>query len=114
MRVLVVDDNPSERASIQSILEAASFCVDAVGTAGAVAEIERDAPQVILLSLATTESLEALRAIRDSSGEAYLIAVLGAKPAPGVADVIAAGAHDFLCRPIVPEQLRARVSADRK
>ena len=113
MRVLVFDDNATERASIVSTLQDGSLRVEAVGDAAAcLAAIEYEAPQVIVLAVPSFGGIETLRLVSGSCDHAYIVAVLEAgKMGLGVSAALSAGAHDFLRRPVVPEQLHARVHA---
>jgi two-component system response regulator MprA len=112
--VLVVDDDAPVRRMLERTLGADGNTVRAVADGGqALAEIERDAPDVVILDVAMPgmDGLAVCRRLR-SKGMATPILLLTARDA--VSDRVAgldAGADDYLVKPFAPAELAARVRA---
>jgi CheY-like chemotaxis protein len=115
MRVVLINDNRAERDSMVRVLERASFIVEPFGDSnGAVVAIGREAPQVVVLAMSGAGLPELIRLIRgaDASGNAYILAILDGTPAGReIGPVLAAGAHDFIRRPVIDAELAARAKA---
>jgi CheY-like chemotaxis protein len=117
IRVLVVDDNPTNRRVLEMILEiisARTVCVE--NGALAVAEVQRAGFDVILMDLQmpVMDGLAATRAIRDLECAMHRrrtpILVVSANTLPR--DVEAsreAGADRHLAKPVMPQELLGAV-----
>ncbi|HEY3614141.1 MAG TPA: response regulator transcription factor [Gaiellales bacterium] len=113
-RVLIVDDDAGVRRMLARTLEAEGYAVAvAADGGGALVEIERSAPDLILLDV-TMPGLDGLGVTRRlrSKGDAIPVLMLTARD--GVADRVAgldAGADDYLVKPFATDELLARVRA---
>jgi two-component system response regulator MprA len=113
-RVLVVDDDPPLQRMLQRTLTAEGFDITIAGDGGAaLAEVERVAPDVIVLDVAmpALDGLAVCRRLR-SKGLPTPILMLTARDA--VADRVAgleAGADDYLVKPFAVSELVARLRA---
>lgn len=97
------------------ILPADVYRVEAVGDEqAALAAIVREAPQVIVVAVPSKGGPDLVRRLRgaDASGQACLLAILEAAPSgKEIANLVAAGAHDFMRRPILDAELVERIKA---
>jgi DNA-binding response OmpR family regulator len=114
-RVLVVDDDQRVRTVVAWQLEADGFAVtEACDGAAALAEIERDRPDLVVLdlSLPGVGGLDVLRRVRAAEGTAPPLPVIVLSGRSGETDRIIGldlGADDYLVKPFSPGELAARV-----
>jgi two-component system response regulator MprA len=113
-RVLIVDDDAGVRRMLARSLEAAGYAVAlAADGGGALVEIERSAPDVILLDV-TMPGIDGLGVARRLRGKGDPVPILLLTARDGVADRVAgldAGADDYLVKPFATDELLARVRA---
>jgi DNA-binding response OmpR family regulator len=113
--VLVVDDDERVRTVVSWQLEADGFAVTEAGDgAAALAEIERDRPDLMVLdlSLPGVGGLDVLRRVRAAEGTAPPLPVIVLSGRSGDTDRIIGldlGADDYLVKPFSPGELAARV-----
>jgi two-component system, OmpR family, response regulator MprA len=114
MRILVVDDEPAVRDSLQRALHLDGYEVElaADGREG-LARMRDRPPDAIVLDvlMPAMDGLELCRRVRDA-GDRTPILVLTARD--GIADRVAgldAGADDYLVKPFALEELQARLRA---
>jgi adenylate cyclase len=113
-RILVVDDTPSNVKLLADILQAKGYAVvTAANGAEALARIEREAPDLVLLDVMMPgmSGYEVCRKLRDNPATAMLPVVMVTALDPGQERVkgIEAGADDFLTKPIHQPEILARV-----
>ena len=113
-RILVVDDTPSNVKLLADILRARGYgVVTAVNGAEALARVERDAPDLVLLDVMMPgmSGYEVCRKLRDNPATAMLPVIMVTALDPGQERVkgIEAGADDFLTKPIHQPEILARV-----
>jgi two-component system, OmpR family, response regulator MprA len=114
MRILVVDDEPKVRDSLDRALRLEGYDVElAAGGEEGLAKALRSAPDAIVLDvlMAGMDGLQACRALR-ARGDRTPVLMLTARD--GVGDRVAgldAGADDYLVKPFALDELRARLRA---
>jgi CheY-like chemotaxis protein len=114
--ILIVDDEPVNRALLEAILTEAGYQVEqAEGGEAALAQAKAAPPDLILLDLMMPgigghEVCQRLK--KDPTTDGVPIIVVTAFGAMGAKEwALARGAEDFVLKPVQPEDLRARVSA---
>src|ERR1700722_20125223 len=114
--ILVVDDNPSKRMALISVLAPLDFAIVEAdsGVAALRCITERDFA-VILLDVRMpimdgVETAALIRRRRQSEMTPIIFITANANDDPVSFDRYAAGAVDFIFTPVVPEELRAKVS----
>jgi two-component system, OmpR family, phosphate regulon response regulator PhoB len=114
-RVLVVDDDQRVRTVVCWQLEADGYAVtEAADGAAALAQIERDRPDLVVLdlSLPGVGGLDVLRRVREADGTGTPLPVIVLSGRSGETDRIIGldlGADDYLVKPFSPGELAARV-----
>jgi two-component system, OmpR family, phosphate regulon response regulator PhoB len=115
-RVLVVDDDQRVRTVVCWQLEADGYAVSEAGDgAAALAQIERDRPDLVVLdlSLPCVGGLDVLRRVREAERDsASPLPVIVLSGRSGETDRIIGldlGADDYLVKPFSPGELAARV-----
>ena len=114
-RVLVVDDDQRVRTVVCWQLEADGYAVaEAADGAAALAQIERDRPDLVVLdlSLPCVGGLDVLRRVREADGTGTPLPVIVLSGRSGETDRIIGldlGADDYLVKPFSPGELAARV-----
>jgi len=113
-RVLIVDDDAGVRRMLARTLEAEGYGVTTAADGGsALVEIERSAPDLIVLDVAMP-GMDGLGVTRRLRGKGDALPVLLLTARDGVADRVAgldAGADDYLVKPFATDELLARVRA---
>ena len=111
--ILVVEDDPGERRSIERALEPWKASVRYVATAAdAITAVARDDPDLIVLDLGLPDGdgLDILRRVRRTSGATVVVHSARSSEADKIA-LLDAGADDYVTKPVGAEELRARVRA---
>jgi DNA-binding response OmpR family regulator len=115
VRVVLLNNKPIERDAMSRTLQAAGLRVDAFGDADAAAvAIAREPANVVVATLPPQGGRDLVRLFRtaDITRSVYLLTVLdGAGSARELAELLDAGAHDFMRRPIADAELVERVRA---
>ncbi len=115
MRVVVFGERGAEREAVSRALLRGGVHAEAIGDPkAAVQALGREPAQAVVVAWPGPEGCKLLQLLRgaDASGLAYVIVVFDAQqPGRDVAAALAAGAHDFIRRPLVDEDLVARVRA---
>jgi DNA-binding response OmpR family regulator len=112
VRVLVVEDDPRWRERMRALLGARGFDVRARGSgADALAALAADDPAVVLLDLHLPgmDGFEICRRIRRDRPRLPILFVTSADAPQTRAAALAAGADDFLTKPVAAEDLAARI-----
>jgi len=115
-RLLIVDDEPANRALCRSILEQVSAnCSEAPDGEAAIRELEAGRFDLVLLDIDMPKlnGRETLQRIREHPTTPHLkvIMVSGRVSGDELAQLMRAGADDFLSKPFSAVQLRERVKA---
>ncbi|MBK9031621.1 MAG: response regulator [Myxococcales bacterium] len=114
-RVLVVDDDPHSAYLQKGLLMAAGHQVVVAADADAAMAAVRAEPIALVVVAATVDDATALIAILGHAPETRRTAVLGVGDGGGAADLLGAGADEYLARPIQPanfHEVCARLLAD--
>jgi two-component system response regulator MprA len=113
-RVLVVDDDPPLRRMLARTLSAEGFEVTVAPDGGAaLVEVQRAAPDVIVLDVAMP-AIDGLSVTRRLRGKGLATPILMLTARDAVADRVAgleAGADDYLVKPFAVPELVARLHA---
>jgi CheY-like chemotaxis protein len=111
MHALVIEENKVAREAVAGQLQHAGHRVTmAANQAAALAILEKDSPDVILLTWSNA-ACDVLRRIRaqENDTHAYVIVLMNNQPVTAISVAITAGADDFLRVPMSREELVARV-----
>jgi CheY-like chemotaxis protein len=110
MRLLVVDDDPSVRHLLKSLLEAHQFSVaTAANGREALEQVTAEVPDGIFLDvrMPVMDGFHALEAIRREHPTLPIIMISASRPVDMAEAVRARGATGYLPKPIDLRQLRA-------
>jgi two-component system response regulator MprA len=113
-RVLVVDDDPVLRRSLERVLRLASYDVGLADHGqAALAAIARERYSAIVLDvgMAPPDGLEVCRRIRASGDRTPVIMLTAREAVSDRVDGLEAGADDYLVKPFAIEELLARIRA---
>ena len=113
--VLIADDEPAHRAMLRGYLGASHRILEAADGAEALELVEKEGPDLVLLDIVMPHQsgIEVCTRIKEEEGAPYLPVIL----ITSLADqsdrlaALAAGADDFLPKPVDRDQLRLRVGA---
>jgi CheY-like chemotaxis protein len=117
MKILVVDDIQHERQTIAQALGQAGYSVEETKDPKvALTAIEREPVRVIVLVWPKTGGADFIKRVRsfEASEHTYVLAILDKQPHTEITALFAAGADDFLRRPVIREELVGRVDAPKR
>jgi DNA-binding response OmpR family regulator len=113
-RVLVVEDSDVNRSLLRILLQRRGYEVEAVGDGQAALDAAAGGFDLVLLDVGLPDinGLEVCRRLRSDAATANLtIIMLTGRDHPGdIRDGLAAGADDFLTKPIEEAELMARLA----
>jgi two-component system response regulator MprA len=113
-RILVVDDDPNLRRSLERVLRLGSYEVDlAEDGQAALARLggQRYAAVVLDVAMPGPSGLEVARRIRERGDRTPVIMLTARDTVPDRVDGLEAGADDYLAKPFAVEELLARIRA---
>ncbi|MEX0717463.1 MAG: diguanylate cyclase [Planctomycetaceae bacterium] len=121
MRMLIAEDDPVSRLRLEKALANWGYKVTSVDNGDAAWEIldREDAPRLALLDwvmpgLDGTDVCRRVRAAEKGGAYTYLV-LLTARTAPeDVVEGLRAGADEYLCKPILPMELKFRLRSGRR
>jgi two-component system, OmpR family, response regulator MprA len=113
-RVLVVDDDPALRRSLERVLQLADYDVTLADGGRAALDAltaERHSIVVLDIGMPPPDGLEVLRRLRAEGDETPVLVLTAHAAVPDRVDGLAAGADEYLVKPFAVEELLARVRA---
>ena len=114
MRILVVDDEPSVRESLERALRLDGYEVELAGDGTqAVAKVRARAPDAVVLDV-LMPFMDGVQVCRRIRADGYDTPILILTARDGVSDRVSgldAGADDYLAKPFALEELQARLRA---
>lgn len=114
MRALLVEDDTTMALLIKQVLEQEGFAVDHATTgndAQTMAFVNEYDAIVLDLGLPDRNGLTVLQALRNDGRATPVIVLTGANDSASTVRALDAGADDYLSKPIVIEEFRARMRA---
>lgn len=114
MRLLLIEDNPPLRNSVQQYLREAGFLVDAVATGdeGLWAASENPYDAILLdLMLPGVDGMEILRRLRAKGNPIHILVISARDGLEDRLEALDAGADDYLVKPFPLAEALARVRA---
>jgi two-component system, OmpR family, response regulator len=114
MRALLVEDDPTMALLIKQVLEQEGFAVDHASTgndAQTLAFVNEYDAIVLDLGLPDRNGLTVLQALRNDGRSTAVIVLTAAADSGTTVRALDAGADDYLTKPIVIEEFRARMRA---
>ena len=110
--ILIANDEPPFRRYIRLMLSVQGYRVlEARNALAALAKVERQELDLVLIKFDLAGGLEVIRHVRQSGSKLPLIVLLNRGDRRGKIKAFAEGADDCLIRPFPPDQLIARVKA---
>ena len=117
-KILIVDDEPSIRKYLQTLLEVDGYEVNAVSNGKDAVELVStgDKPDVIILDVLMPEmdGLDTLRALMHQDRSLNVIMLSCSNEVGTVVEAIRLGAHDYLTKPFEKPELDAALLKCRK
>src|SRR5438552_11336831 len=114
MRALVVDDDPTLTLLVRGLLEEDGYAVDVAGTAedGRMLAMVNEYDALILdLMLPDGNGIQIIQGLRRDGKKTPIIVLTGTKDADVTVRALDAGADDYLTKPIVFTEFKARIRA---
>lgn len=114
MRALVVEDDPTMALLTEQVLKQEGFAVDLAATgndAQTLAFVNEYDAIVLDLGLPDRNGLSVLQALRKEGRSTPVIVLTGSEDSATTVRALDAGADDYLTKPIVIEEFRARMRA---
>lgn len=111
--VLVVDDDPAVRDSLQAMLEAEGFRVDVFAGAREFLDVLPAPPRSVVLAdvrMPDIDGLELLSALSGRSDAPPVIMITGHGDVPMAVKAMKLGAADFVEKPFAPEAIVASIN----
>ena len=107
-KILIADDEPSNRKILQQELVHRGFVIDtACGGVEALAKIEAAPPNLVILDymMPDLSGLEVLKALRKRGNDTPVIMITAYGSVERAVEVMKAGAYDFITRPFDPDHI---------
>jgi two-component system KDP operon response regulator KdpE len=113
-KILVVDDEPPIRRLLRTSLASQGFQIMEAATAGeALAEIEREKPDLIILDLGLPDmqGQEVIRILREKGSSVPIVVLSSRADEAGKVEALDLGADDYVTKPFGTDELLARIRA---
>ncbi len=110
---VVIEDDEDVRNLVDAILKEAGFVVHSAATGREGVEVVRDKRAAVVtldVGLPDMDGHEVLRRIRQFS-DAYVVMLTARRDEPDTLTAFLTGADDYVKKPFLPRELRARVTA---
>ena len=109
--LLVVDDEPGVRQSLQLVFNKAYRVIEAPSAEDAIQKTTEENPDVVLLDIMMpgTDGLAVLKQIKSANGDCQVIMLTGLNTARTAFAAKGTGAFDYVTKPFDIEELRLRV-----
>ena len=114
MRALVVDDDPTLTLLVRRLLEEDGYAVDTAGTAedGRMLAMVNEYDAIVLdLTLPDGNGIQIIQGLRRDGKKTPIVVLTGTKDADVTVRALDAGADDYLTKPIVFTEFKARIRA---
>ncbi len=112
-RILIVDDDPEVRGVLLRVLVAQGYdAIEASDTAGALERLEREGGVPLVVSdihMPGRDGRSLLRAIRERYPDTGVLMLTGDADVSTAVECLKDGAMDYLSKPVMIEEVRARV-----
>jgi len=112
---LLADDDPVLRRAVAHVLEGMGLsCLEAGSGAEAIAILERTGELPLLVSDVSMPGLDGLgllREVRQRFPDMAVVMLTGVREAETAVACLAAGALDYITKPVQPAEIQARVAA---
>lgn len=112
-KILVIDDDIEVRTTLVDILRLEGYDVDSAGDGGRALELIREIEFdliVLDLRLPDMDGIEILRIVKNASSKTQVILLTGKGTLDTAIEGIRLGVHDYLLKPVRPEQLLESVA----
>src|SRR5437763_157007 len=106
--ILVVDDEPSMRRYLQTVLELDSYQVTTASNGEeAVEQVQKSSPDLVLLDMVMPgpDGLETLQRIREVRPSTKVVILSCVRDTRKVAQAMRLGAQDYLSKPVQKEEM---------
>lgn len=109
--LLIVDDEPGVRQSLQLVFNKTYRTIEAASAEDAIQKATEEDPDLVLLDIMMpgTDGLAVLKQIKSANGECQVIMLTGLNTARTAFAAKATGAFDYVTKPFDIEELRLRV-----
>jgi len=109
--LLIVDDEPGVRQSLQLVFNKTYRTIEAGSAEDAIQKATEENPDLVLLDIMMpgTDGLAVLKQIKSANGECQVIMLTGLNTARTAFAAKATGAFDYVTKPFDIEELRLRV-----
>jgi DNA-binding NtrC family response regulator len=109
--LLIVDDEPGVRQSLQLVFNKTYRTIEAASAEDAIQKATEENPDLVLLDIMMpgTDGLAVLKQIKSANGECQVIMLTGLNTARTAFAAKATGAFDYVTKPFDIEELRLRV-----
>lgn len=112
--ILIVDDEPPIRRLLRTSLASQGFeVIEAATGDGALAELERSSPDLVILDLGLPDidGLDVIRTLRENGNAVPILVLSSRSDEKGKVDALDLGADDYVTKPFGTAELFARIRA---
>ena len=112
--ILIVDDEPPIRRLLRTSLASQGFeVIEAATGDGALAELERSSPDLVILDLGLPDidGLDVIRTLRENGNAVPILVLSSRSDENGKVDALDLGADDYVTKPFGTAELFARIRA---